>query len=191
MPILYLPTEIFSDQIDIENNRKMTLSKQDAVNMQNKVDSKKGSALCFKGSIATIKPKEKGKAKSSKKDALEGIKSNNWIGSEDDFQIAVAKLLDSHGLDWFHCPNGGKRHVSVATKLKKMGVKAGIPDVIILNPTIVNGHVGICIELKVGSNTSKESQMKWHDKFLIHNWGVFICYSIDEVDKIVKRYYEK
>ena len=51
-----------------------TLSKQDAVNMQNKVDSKKGSGLCLKGSIATIKPKDKGKAKSSKKDALEWLK---------------------------------------------------------------------------------------------------------------------
>ena len=74
MPILYLPTEIFSDQIDIENNRKMTLSKQDAVNMQNRVDSKKGSALCFKGSIATIKPKEKGKSSAKEKDALKPVK---------------------------------------------------------------------------------------------------------------------
>jgi hypothetical protein len=67
MPTLYLPTEIFSDHKDIENNRKMNLSKQDAVNIQNKVDSKKGSALCFKGSIATIKPKENGKPKCERK----------------------------------------------------------------------------------------------------------------------------
>ncbi len=74
MPILYLPTEIFSDHKDIENNRKMNLSKQDAVNMQNKVDSKKGSGLCFKGSIATIKPKDKGKPKPKGKDALKPVK---------------------------------------------------------------------------------------------------------------------
>ena len=52
----------------------MTLSKQDAVNMQNRVDSKKGSALCFKGSIATIKPKEKGKSSAKEKDALKPVK---------------------------------------------------------------------------------------------------------------------
>ena len=51
-----------------------TLSKQDAVNMQNKVDSKKGSALCFKGSIATIAPKCSVKPKPKEKDALKPVK---------------------------------------------------------------------------------------------------------------------
>jgi len=57
--------------------------------------------------------------------------------SEDNLQIAVCKLLDAIKLDWFHCPNGGKRNYWTGANLKKMGVKAGVPDVIIINPTRV------------------------------------------------------
>lgn len=99
MPILYLPTEIFSDQIDIENNRKMTLSKQDAVNMQNKVDSKKGSALCFKGSIATIKPKDNGKPKPKEKDALKPVKI--VLAKKEGKELSyIIKILCDNQIDW-------------------------------------------------------------------------------------------
>ena len=167
-----------------------TLSKQDAVNMQNRVNSKKGSGLCFKGSIATIKAKDKGKPKPKGKDALEGLKSNNWIGSEDDFQIAVAKLLDSHNLDWFHCPNGGKRNAREGVKFKKMGVKSGVPDIVIISNTgNFFDDVGLCIELKVGKNTPTDSQEEWKNKFLSNKWAYGIAYGIDDVKELLKENY--
>ena len=67
--------------------------------------------------------------------------------TEDALQIATARLLDSTGLVWTHVPNGGLRNKIVAAKLKRMGVKAGVPDVLIFNPAAEN--CGVAIELKV------------------------------------------
>ena len=52
----------------------MNLTKSQADQMQNKVDFKKGSIICFKGDCATIKPKDNGKPKPIKKDALKPVK---------------------------------------------------------------------------------------------------------------------
>lgn len=37
-----------------------------------------------------------------------------------------------HGVAYWHTPNGGKRHLYEAAKLKKMGVLAGMPDLLLL-----------------------------------------------------------
>lgn len=110
--------------------------------------------------------------------------------SEDDFQIGVCKYLDAIKLDWFHCPNGGKRHFTVGAKLKKMGVKAGVPDVIIINPTR-DGSSGLAIELKVGDNTQKPTQKDWEAKFLNNNWTYSVAYCIDDVIHLVSKHYGK
>lgn len=165
-----------------------TVSKSQAKKLQNKVDSKKGSVLCFKGSCATIKPKGSAKPKKIEKDALKGLKSNDWIGTEYDFQVAVAKLLDAKGLDWFHCPNEAKRSPKLGAKLKKAGMKAGIPDVIILNQTRWDEN-GFCIELKVGKNKLSDTQIKWNEKFRFHGWGYATAYNIDDVIKILSKHY--
>lgn len=46
----------------------------------------------------------------------------------------------------FAIPNGGKRHIVTATKLKAQGVKAGVPDLLLAYPSGV--YHGLFIELK-------------------------------------------
>ena len=151
-----------------------------------KVKNKRGGSL---GSIgSTLGHLEVVEPKKGKKDALNGLKSNNWIGTEDDFQIAVAKLLDAYGLKWFHCPNGGSRNAREGAKFKRMGVKAGVPDIIIINTTI-EGDVGMAIELKVGKNTRSKPQTDWLLEFFTNGWVVATCYSIPSVEKLLERYY--
>ena len=53
---------------------------------------------------------------------------------EDDLQRAVAQLLDSLGWLWWHTPNGGRRSKIEAKRLKGLGVKPGVPDILILEP---------------------------------------------------------
>lgn len=160
------------------------MKKSEADKLQAKVKAKGGS-LDALGS--TLGDKAKGKATKEKKVDL---KQDNWIGSEDDFQIAVARLLDASGLDWFHVPNGGKRNAREGAKFKRMGVKSGISDCIIITPTLL-GHVGLCIELKVGKNTMTDNQYQWKDKFLVCGWAYFLAYGIEEVENILKKYYRK
>jgi hypothetical protein len=111
-----------------------------------------------------------------------------YVGTEDNFQKAVAKYLDTIGSFWFHCPNGGSRNAIEASKLKGMGVKAGIPDCLILDQR--NGYSGLAIELKVGYNKPSEHQLSIFDKLVAANWMVVVSWSLDEVISIIDYYYE-
>ena len=51
---------------------------------------------------------------------------------EHEVQKAICQYLDIRKIFYFAVPNGGHRHIKVATKLKSEGVKAGIPDLCLL-----------------------------------------------------------
>lgn len=46
----------------------------------------------------------------------------------------------------YHVPNGGHRHKQVAIELKKQGVRAGVPDLVL--PMARGGYFGLYIEFK-------------------------------------------
>ena len=52
----------------------------------------------------------------------------------------------------YHVPNGGKRDAATAVALKRQGVKAGVPDIML--PAARAGYHGLYIELKAGKNTT-------------------------------------
>lgn len=63
-------------------------------------------------------------------------------------------------LAWaFHCPNGGRRSKGEAGKLKALGVKPGVPDVVI--PLPYGTYAGLAIELKSGTGTLSDHQKDW------------------------------
>lgn len=99
---------------------------------------------------------------------------------EDDLQKAVAYYLDIRGFIWFHPPNGGLRNKREAAKLKAMGVKPGVPDIVILDPQIV-------IELKIGNNKPTPSQESWLKTFKALGWQAHVCRSLDEVVEILEK----
>lgn len=111
-----------------------------------------------------------------------------YKGSEDNLQKAVARYLDLIGSFWFHCPNGGSRNCIEAAKLKAMGVKAGIPDCMILDQR--RGYSGLAIELKVGYNKPSPQQLEQFDKLVIRNWMVVVSWSLEEVIAAIDWYYE-
>lgn len=111
-----------------------------------------------------------------------------YVGTEDNFQKAVARYLDTIGAFWFHCPNGGSRNAIEASKLKGMGVKAGIPDCLILDQR--KGYSGMAIELKVGYNKPSEHQLSIFDKLVDSGWLVVVSWSLDEVVTMIDWYYE-
>ena len=54
---------------------------------------------------------------------------------EDSFQMHVALLFSEacRKTVWFHVPNGGKRDKITAARLKQMGVRSGVADIIVLS----------------------------------------------------------
>ena len=111
---------------------------------------------------------------------------------EDDLQMQVAdylNLLPSIGYyGWFHVPNGGKRNPREAARFKRMGVKAGVPDIIIESKT--NGApYGAFIELKAGKNTETDEQRVWSTRLIVYSGrrGA-LCRSLDEVIEALKKW---
>jgi hypothetical protein len=83
----------------------------------------------------------------------------------------------------FAVPNGGQRHVAVAVKLKKEGVKRGVPDIFLAWPS--NNMNGLFIEMKAGSKPSPD-QKEWHARLRAANYLVAVCYgSADAIKTIV------
>lgn len=58
---------------------------------------------------------------------------------EHDLQVAICEYLNGRGICFWAVPNGGKRHISVAKKLKAEGVKSGIPDISIVHEGMFYG----------------------------------------------------
>ena len=57
----------------------------------------------------------------------------------------------------YHVPNGGKRDAATARALKRQGVKAGIPDLVL--PVARVGFYGLYIELKAPGGKLEQSQI--------------------------------
>ena len=109
-----------------------------------------------------------------------------YIGSEDQFQISAAQYLDMRGLFWFHCPNGGLRNKGEAAKFKRMGVKPGVSDCLILEKR--KGFAGFFIELKVGTNKPTESQLSFLSHAKKMGYKTLITWSLDELIFEVENY---
>lgn len=98
-------------------------------------------------------------------------------GSEDAHQAALFQFaaLNKHiypQLEMlFHCPNGGQRSAKEGARMKKMGVKAGYPDV---GMNIARrGYHGLFIEMKKPSGgVVSDEQIKWHR--LLTNEGNYV-----------------
>jgi len=86
----------------------------------------------------------------------------------------------------FAIPNGGHRHISVAKKLKKEGVKAGVSDVFIAFP--YGSKHGLWIEFKAGNNKMTEQQAAFSNRMLAVGYDFALCYSIDDAIIAIDRY---
>ena len=72
-----------------------------------------------------------------------------------------------------HVPNGGKRDRATAVALKRQGVKAGVPDIVL--PAARAGYHGLYIELKAGKNTTTENQRRWLEYLRQQGYYTAVC----------------
>lgn len=73
----------------------------------------------------------------------------------------------------FHVPNGGLRTWSGAKKLKALGVKPGVPDLIF--PVARGGFNGLAIELKSMTGTASREQKEWIEALRSQGWRAEVC----------------
>ncbi len=99
---------------------------------------------------------------------------------EDELQRAccefLAVALPSDAM-YFHCPNGGKRHAREAARLRAIGTKAGIPDLIVVH----RGRV-LFVELKAGRGVLSAAQKAMHRLLVYCGAEVMLVRSVAQLD---------
>lgn len=72
-----------------------------------------------------------------------------------------------------HIPNGGSRHPAEGAHLKRLGVRAGVPDLLLPYP--VGDHHGLWIELKSASGRPTAVQRDWILWLREQGYCAYIC----------------
>lgn len=98
----------------------------------------------------------------------------------------------------FAVPNGGKREVREAARLKGLGVRAGVPDLMLpvasvghYRETWVQGglpYFGLAIEMKSSTGRVTPEQAKWHERLREAGWQVNVCRTWEEAREVVCTY---
>lgn len=77
----------------------------------------------------------------------------------------------------FAIPNGGKRNIGTAVKMKREGVKPGIPDIFL--PCARSGWHGLFIEMKAKGGAVTPIQLKIHEALMENDYKVCVCFSFE------------
>ena len=88
----------------------------------------------------------------------------------------------------FHIPNGGsRRDAREGAHFKKLGVKAGVPDLFL--PVARNGYHGLFIEMKrtKGGRTSEE-QREWIAELNKAGYSAVVCKGWQEAKEEILKY---
>jgi len=108
---------------------------------------------------------------------------------EDDLQMATARYLDVMGLLWCHVANERKTTKQAGARLKKKGVKSGVPDCMVFEPR--GKFNGLAIELKIKPNAPTVNQKNWLKRLELKKWHGVVCYNMDQVIEVVDLYLKK
>lgn len=124
--------------------------------------------------------------------------SNGRMGSEDKeqealFEWAAVQSRRYPALEYmFHIPNGGKRDKAVAVAMRRQGVKAGVPDIMLPVAAYlpyVNGiSHGLFIEMKAGKNKPTWKQKMYIEELLEQGYTAVVCYGSAMAAEVIEAY---
>lgn len=109
--------------------------------------------------------------------------------SELDEQIAVIEYCDLRGIKVMHIPNEGKRSASYGAKLKKAGLRKGVPDLFFPSPR--GGYHGLWIEMKdaCGGAVTKE-QRAWLRMLKDMGYAAHVCHGFYAAVGVIESYFK-
>lgn len=113
-------------------------------------------------------------------------KRRNPRREEDSLQMAVADWLrvNCPYLLWTHIPNGGHMSPAMGARRKRMGAKAGAPDIVVWFP----GGRSLLIELKADKGRLSKSQMDWRARCQDLAVPYVVCRSVEDVEAALVRF---
>lgn len=101
-----------------------------------------------------------------------------WAWLQAPSLIALATL--------FAVPNGARTAISVAGRLKREGMRAGIPDLVL--PVPAGGYAGLLVEMKTATGATSADQRAWHKALEALGHKVVISRSIDHACQVLREY---
>ena len=93
----------------------------------------------------------------------------------------VPEILLLHAI-----PNGGKRELITAQRLRAEGVKPGVPDLFLPVPRY--GKHGLYLEMKGSKRQPSSIQQHWIRDLRAQGYRVEVCYGWVEAAKIIAEY---
>lgn len=98
------------------------------------------------------------------------------------YQRAKFPMLDL----LYHVPNEGKRSTITGSKLKQVGLKRGIPDLVLPYPS--GPYHALYIEMKSSSGRISKDQAEWHAKLREAGNKVEVCVGWSQAAKVITDY---
>ena len=110
--------------------------------------------------------------------------------TEDDIQELIfewASYQSDPALELMHhVPNGGQRHIATAVRLKRLGVKRGVPDIVL--PVSRKGFHGLYLELKKDKGKVSDQQKEWLLRLNQEGYMAVVAFGFDQATKIISDY---
>ena len=103
---------------------------------------------------------------------------------EDDLQRDVCRFLDvalPTGATYFAVPNGGKRHVREAARMKGLGLRPGVPDLLVIH----DGRA-LFVELKTKRGVMSAAQKAMQQMLAYCGCTVMLCRTVDDVEQALR-----
>ena len=86
----------------------------------------------------------------------------------------------------YHIPNEGKRSQSAGARLKREGLKPGVPDLCL--PVARGTYHGMYIELKRIGETARKEQEQWITGLREQGYAAFVCQGWDSARRLIEDY---
>jgi VRR-NUC domain-containing protein len=106
--------------------------------------------------------------------------------SEEQLHRAVVDLLRIYEnrdlLAFCHVGNSEWRHKATGGRLKAMGLRAGVPDLLVW----ADGGRGFGVELKAGAGKLSPAQTFWHATLKALGHRVYVVRSLDEMEAVLR-----
>jgi hypothetical protein len=83
-------------------------------------------------------------------------------------------------------PNGEYRPKATAARLKRCGVKAGVPDMHL--PVPAHGYCGLYIELKAKNGRVSKAQLDFIKSVKEYKNAAYVCFGADEAISVLEWY---
>lgn len=89
-------------------------------------------------------------------------------------------------LNLYHVPNEGKRSKAEAARQQRLGLRRGVPDLILDYPKGI--YHGLRVEMKVKPNKTTADQEAWLERLARAGYFVAVCYSAQEAIETIQAY---